>query len=1028
METEPIEPLDFVAPLPVPFADSDAAVATAMLHGGEAFLAEHPHALIAATAGDPAFFASLFGIQVPALNHPYWFVTFVGFDVNAEGIVEPAFWVAILDFETGAFAGSFSPVSRTRGLMLQTAAQAYVDDLGLAQDFAWIGLSTPALDPEGYAIPWTYTFHSTSTSTTVKVIYIGPSFVVHEVIENDQELDGTPELPHDVLNTNEALQIALEAGGAAFLETYPNSHIVLDGGYPPSAETGVAQEPVYTIIFNHVPEDASDAAGKVASFASLIVVAHMVTGEVIFRHAEGFDLPVDDAVATLVASEPAHGAVAVPGEATVRFTFDQPVDPYVVADLLEVHPEGALTFRHEAPYLSDDGRSVLFDVTHQPETDYVWVNWGGHRTTDGQVWTVPPFVVQYTTAAEAGAHTVSGSVVYAETAGKTSFRMHGEVAGLRDLLTARAEGLVASSASHPESAVAKAGTLPNDPTHTVVVLLSCDPLTEGHCGEDAARVLGGTVVPDASGQFAIEHVRDGTYWPFAVRFFQPDLPEDVGPAYLGFYDADGDGAPDPVTVSGGSIEGLSLTLYDLFTLLAIPSDEAEGRAWTKAAEYAGDQELLGVLGFPQVDGRALVWYFAFRSASTSTLTVVEVGPFEDASETYPLDPNGPVFAMATLPEGYAASETVMAAAMAEGGAEFMATHEEAFIIATAGRIFQPHDLPVSPEALHRPHWIVLFAGQPIGQPHDDEPDYLIVVLDMEGQVVGRVTREDVASFQQRRERAHQILADLRLDNLMLVGMISPQISADGLSGAWQLAFYAEDRDLLVFVTLLGTDVVDVEVIEQAGLTDVQPLPQNLIDSPQALAAALEAGGQAFLERHPDAKIRFVAGYFLHGDVLGFAPHRVIAIIISDESEEGDPFDLGGADVASAGKASQAERFTAVLDPETGAVLATESTDTAVTVEDDPAMPLPDDFVVEQSYPNPAASRTTIPFELPESASVEIRLFDLQGRQMMTLTRGHFEAGRHEIGLDVSTLPSGAYFYEVRTGNGQRQTRMLMVLH
>ncbi|RMF58647.1 MAG: T9SS C-terminal target domain-containing protein, partial [Bacteroidetes bacterium] len=76
----------------------------------------------------------------------------------------------------------------------------------------------------------------------------------------------------------------------------------------------------------------------------------------------------------------------------------------------------------------------------------------------------------------------------------------------------------------------------------------------------------------------------------------------------------------------------------------------------------------------------------------------------------------------------------------------------------------------------------------------------------------------------------------------------------------------------------------------------------------------------------------------------------------------------------------------------------------------------------------AASRTTIPFELPESASVEIRLFDLQGRQMMTLTRGHFEAGRHEIGLDVSTLPSGAYFYEVRTGNGQRQTRMLMVLH
>ena len=67
-----------------------------------------------------------------------------------------------------------------------------------------------------------------------------------------------------------------------------------------------------------------------------------------------------------------------------------------------------------------------------------------------------------------------------------------------------------------------------------------------------------------------------------------------------------------------------------------------------------------------------------------------------------------------------------------------------------------------------------------------------------------------------------------------------------------------------------------------------------------------------------------------------------------------------------------------------------------------------------SFPNPFNPRTSLKFSLAQAASVEIAIYDLQGRQVRLLTRDSFSAGTHETswdGMDSRNRPApgGTYF-------------------
>ena len=88
--------------------------------------------------------------------------------------------------------------------------------------------------------------------------------------------------------------------------------------------------------------------------------------------------------------------------------------------------------------------------------------------------------------------------------------------------------------------------------------------------------------------------------------------------------------------------------------------------------------------------------------------------------------------------------------------------------------------------------------------------------------------------------------------------------------------------------------------------------------------------------------------------------------------------------------------------------------------------IPAQFMLHQNYPNPFNPSTTIMFDVPHPADVTLSLFDSRGRLVMDLGSRRYLAGTYRITLDAEDLPSGTYFYQLRTAEYSR-TRSLLLL-
>jgi hypothetical protein len=79
---------------------------------------------------------------------------------------------------------------------------------------------------------------------------------------------------------------------------------------------------------------------------------------------------------------------------------------------------------------------------------------------------------------------------------------------------------------------------------------------------------------------------------------------------------------------------------------------------------------------------------------------------------------------------------------------------------------------------------------------------------------------------------------------------------------------------------------------------------------------------------------------------------------------------------------------------------------------------PNSFLLMQNYPNPFNPVTTIRYEIRQSANVSLKVFDMTGREIMTLVEEYKEAGYYKIDFNGENLSSGAYYYrlEVRSLN------------
>jgi hypothetical protein len=87
---------------------------------------------------------------------------------------------------------------------------------------------------------------------------------------------------------------------------------------------------------------------------------------------------------------------------------------------------------------------------------------------------------------------------------------------------------------------------------------------------------------------------------------------------------------------------------------------------------------------------------------------------------------------------------------------------------------------------------------------------------------------------------------------------------------------------------------------------------------------------------------------------------------------------------------------------------------------------PQIFSLSEAHPNPFNPTTVLSFELQVSSLVNLKVYDLAGRLMVTLVDGWQEAGSHQVTFDGSKLASGLYFVRMEVGDFTAVHKMMLV--
>jgi hypothetical protein len=74
--------------------------------------------------------------------------------------------------------------------------------------------------------------------------------------------------------------------------------------------------------------------------------------------------------------------------------------------------------------------------------------------------------------------------------------------------------------------------------------------------------------------------------------------------------------------------------------------------------------------------------------------------------------------------------------------------------------------------------------------------------------------------------------------------------------------------------------------------------------------------------------------------------------------------------------------------------------------------VPENYKLEQNFPNPFNPSTSIKYSVPVNADVVIKIYDITGREVSTLVNAAKQAGTYEVNFDASHLASGVYLYRI----------------
>jgi hypothetical protein len=84
------------------------------------------------------------------------------------------------------------------------------------------------------------------------------------------------------------------------------------------------------------------------------------------------------------------------------------------------------------------------------------------------------------------------------------------------------------------------------------------------------------------------------------------------------------------------------------------------------------------------------------------------------------------------------------------------------------------------------------------------------------------------------------------------------------------------------------------------------------------------------------------------------------------------------------------------------------------------------YALWQNYPNPFNPSTVINYQLPVDGNVSIKIYNTLGQEVKTLVNEYMQKGNYTIEWKPGNIPSGVYFYQIRSGNYSKVMKMLYI--
>ncbi|MGE5810776.1 MAG: sugar-binding protein, partial [Ignavibacteria bacterium] len=88
--------------------------------------------------------------------------------------------------------------------------------------------------------------------------------------------------------------------------------------------------------------------------------------------------------------------------------------------------------------------------------------------------------------------------------------------------------------------------------------------------------------------------------------------------------------------------------------------------------------------------------------------------------------------------------------------------------------------------------------------------------------------------------------------------------------------------------------------------------------------------------------------------------------------------------------------------------------------------IPSEFALNQNFPNPFNPSTKIRYEIPAESKVLVKIYDVLGRELITLINQYQKRGSYEVEWNAVNNASGIYFYSITAGNFHHVKKMVLI--